>query len=238
MSIFRFQHFDIQQSDNPLKVGTDSMVFGALISALGKTRALDIGAGTGVLSLMALQQNPNLQIDAIEIHDAAARECSLNVKNSPWPSSVIVHSLDFFSFQPSETYDLIFSNPPFYMDGLKSGVEEQDQAKHMSRTSFSSFICKAAVLLSDQGIFSIIIPGEQRAFLLELGEQNGLVPIRIVSIHANEQKLNKRVIIEFGKIPSELISSELIIRNMDGSYHDSYIERTKSFHFTDLRKKS
>jgi len=56
------------------------MVFGALISALGKTRALDIGAGTGVLSLMALQQNPNLQIDAIEIHDAAARECSLNVK--------------------------------------------------------------------------------------------------------------------------------------------------------------
>ena len=214
------------------------MILGAFIPALGKTRALDIGAGTGVLSLMVLQQNPYLQIDAIEIHEAAARECMLNVQHSPWPSSVIVHPIDFFSFQPSETYDLIFSNPPFYMDGLKSGVEEQDQAKHMSREEFSSFIRKAGALLSNHGVFSLIIPGEQRAFLLELGDQNGLVPIRIVTIHANEQKLNKRVIVDFGKIPSDMISSELIIRNMDGSYHDSYIERTKSFHFTDLRKKS
>lgn len=237
LSVFRFQQFDIQQAENPLKVGTDSMVFGSFIPVNGKSRALDIGSGTGVLSLMALQENQTLQIDAIEIHDAAAQECAFNVQNSPWPSAVTVHLLDFFSFESSEPYDLIFSNPPFYIDGLKSGVEELNQAKHMDRSDFELLIRKASSLLSDSGLFSCILPGDQREFTIALAAESGLVPVRIISIHANEQKLNKRVIIDFSKIPTTLIFQELFIRNLDGTYHSSYIEQTKKFHRTDLSKK-
>lgn len=213
------------------------MLFGSFIPVSGKRRALDIGTGTGVLSLMALQQNPTLQIDAIEIHTSAAVECALNVQHSPWPSAVTVHPIDFFSFEATEPYDLIFSNPPFYMDGLKSGVEDQDQAKHMRRSDFALFIRKASLLLSDNGLFSCILPGDQREFTIALAADSGLHPIRIISIHANEQKLNKRVIIDFAKVSTVLINQELIIRNVDGSYHSSYIEQTKHFHLTDLSKK-
>ncbi|MEY4289147.1 MAG: hypothetical protein RLZZ30_1235 [Bacteroidota bacterium] len=212
------------------------MVLGALIPAQGKMRGLDIGTGTGVLSLMALQQNPRLEIDAIEIHETAAKECAWNVQHSPWPNSVQVHSMDFLSFESAKTYDLIFSNPPFYVDGLKSGNETQDQAKHMSREQFDLFVRKAAELLSNEGIFTLIIPGDQRSFLLDLGKSYGLFPARIIAIHANTQKLNKRVIVDFVKDEREVIQDELTIRNLDGSYHDAYISLTKDFHLTDLSK--
>ena len=214
------------------------MIFGSFIPVNGKTRALDIGAGTGVLSLMALQQNPTLRIDAVEIHASAAVECVLNVQQSPWPSAVTVHPLDFLSFEATESYDLIFSNPPFYMDGLKSGEEGQDQAKHIDRSDFFRFIRKASLLLSENGLFTLILPGDQRDFLMELAKQCGLIPVRIVSIHANERKLNKRVIIDFTKVSAKLIYQEITIRNLDGTYHSSYIEQTKAFHLTDLSKKN
>lgn len=214
------------------------MILGALIDARNGTNALDVGAGTGVLSLMVVQRNPTIVIDAIEIHEAAAKECLFNVQQSAWPRSVNVHHTDIFYFKSDKKYDVIFSNPPFYMDGLKSGLVEIDKAKHMSRQGFIEFIHASVSMLAENGVFTIIIPGNQRDFLLESARLIGLFPRRIVFIHANEQKLNKRVVIDFVQSNSDLSTSELTIRNLDGSYHSSYIELTKDFHFVDVSKKA
>ena len=130
------------------------MLLGSFIDPTPSEIALDIGAGTGVLTLMVLQKNPNLIVDAVEIHEDAAVECAFNVEQSPWQDRVKVHALNYLEFNPNKQYDLIFSNPPFYLDGLKSGIESIDQAKHISHEMYEHFIRKTARLLREEQALS------------------------------------------------------------------------------------
>jgi tRNA1Val (adenine37-N6)-methyltransferase len=238
LSVFRFQQFDVIQSKNPLKVGTDSMLLGSFIDPASATTALDIGAGTGVLSLMVLQNKPNIQLDAVEIHSAAAEECLLNLKNSPWGKSTQIHAIDFLAYYPSKQYDLIFSNPPFYLDGLKSGDKLIDQAKHISRETYELFIRKTSELLSEYGRFYVIVPFDQFNYILSVAKQNGLHPSQKITIHATAEKLNSRVILVFEKCEGTLIESALTIRLTGGGYTPEYIALTKHYHHTDLTAKN
>jgi tRNA1Val (adenine37-N6)-methyltransferase len=238
LSVFRFQLFDVIQSKNPLKVGTDSMLLGSFIDPTEAKSALDIGAGTGVLSLMVLQKNPHISLEAVEIHSEAAEECFLNFKNSPWGNSTFVHTLDFLYFQPTKQYDLIFSNPPFYLDRLKSGDTSYDQAKHISRETYEQFIRKTSELLSEDGRFYVIIPFDQFDYLCSLAEVNRLCLRQKITIHATEVKLNSRVILEFVKREEILVESALTVRLVGGEYTPEYIALTKNYHHTDLTDKN
>jgi len=237
LSVFRFQQFDVVQSKNPLKVGTDSMLLGAFIDASNAVRALDVGAGTGVLSLMVLQTNPTIIVDAVEIHQEAAEECAFNLKQSSWGENATIYPQDFLSFQPDEKYDLIFSNPPFYVDGLKSGDESIDQAKHITRDLFEQFIVKIARILNEFGRFYVIIPGNQVDYLCGIAHANQLQLAERIDIHATEVKLNSRAILVFSKHVESLKQSELTVRSMDGNYTSAYISLTKKYHFNDLSSK-
>jgi tRNA1Val (adenine37-N6)-methyltransferase len=234
LSVFRFRQFDVIQSKNPLKVGTDSMLLGSFIDSTNANTALDIGAGTGVLSLMVLQKNPRLQLDAVEIHAEAAEECSLNFTNSPWGTSAKSHAIDFLDFHPEKRYDLIFSNPPFYLDGLKSGDENIDQAKHISREQYEKFICKTSDLLTENGRFYVIVPFDQLDYLLNIAKENQLYPLQKIIIHATEEKLNSRIILQFSKQVESLTQMEFTVRLKNGNYTSEYIELTKMYHFKDL----
>lgn len=234
LSVFRFQLFDVIQSKNPLKVGTDSMLLGSFIDPSHAKTALDIGAGTGVLSLMVLQKNPKLELDAVEIHSEAAEECSVNFANSPWGKVATVHAQDFLEFHPAKKYDLIFSNPPFYLDGLKSGDKHIDQAKHISRETYEQFICKTSDLLSDQGRFYVIVPFDQFDYLSKLAKEDQLHLHQKITIHATKEKLNSRVILLFSKKEELIVQSEFTIRLSTGGYTPEYIALTKQYHHTDL----
>ena len=237
LSVFRFQQFDVVQSKNPLKVGTDSMILGSFIDASNAVRALDVGAGTGVLTLMVLQNNPTLIVDAVEIHQEAAEECAFNLKQSSWGENTTVYPQDFLSFQPDEKYDLIFSNPPFYVDGLKSGDESIDQAKHITRAVFEQFIVKTSRILNEFGRFYVIVPGNQVDYLCGIANANQLQLVEQIDIHATEVKLNSRAILVFSKHVESLKQSELTVRSMDGNYTSAYISLTKTYHFNDLSSK-
>lgn len=237
LSVFRFQQFDVVQSKNPLKVGTDSMLLGSFIDASNARRALDIGAGTGVLTLMVLQNNPTLIVDVVEIHQEAAEECAFNLKQSSWGEQAKVYSQDFLTFQPEDKYDLIFSNPPFYVDGLKSGVESIDQAKHITRALFEQFIVKTAGILNEYGRFYVIIPGNQVDYLCGIAIENNLHLAERIDIHATDVKLYSRAILVFCKRVESLKRSELTVRSMDGNYTSAYITLTKKYHFNDLSGK-
>jgi tRNA1Val (adenine37-N6)-methyltransferase len=213
------------------------MLLGSFIDASNAVRALDIGAGTGVLTLMVLQNNPTLIVDAVEIHREAAEECAFNLKQSSWGKNATVYPQDFLAFQSKEKYDLIFSNPPFYVDGLKSGIESIDQAKHITRALFEQFIVKTAQFLNESGRFYVIIPGNQADFLLGIANENELKLVERIDIHATEEKLNSRVILVFSKHVESLKQSELTVRSMDGNYTSAYISLTKKYHFNDLTSK-
>lgn len=210
------------------------MLLGSFIDPTHAKTALDIGAGTGVLSLMVLQNNPKIDLDAIEILTDAAEECSLNFKNSPWGNHATVHAIDFLNFHPAKQYDLIFSNPPFYLDGLKSGDEHIDQAKHISRETYEQFVCKAAGLLSEEGRFYVIVPYNQFDYLSKLAKENRLHLFQKITIHATKEKLNSRVVLLFSKKEESFVQSEFTIRLSTGGYTPEYISLTKKYHHTDL----
>lgn len=210
------------------------MLLGSFIDPTNAKTALDIGAGTGVLSLMVLQNNPKIDLDAIEILTEAAEECSLNFENSPWWGHATVHAIDFLNFHPAKQYDLIFSNPPFYLDGLKSGDEHIDQAKHISRETYEKFVCKAAGLLSEEGRFYVIVPYKQFDYLSKLAKENRLHLLQKITIHATKEKLNSRVVLLFSKKEESFLQSEFTIRLSTGGYTPEYISLTKKYHHTDL----
>ncbi len=110
---FQFKYFRISQNRTALKVGTDSMLLGAFVSAKNPKYALDLGAGTGVLSLMLCQKFPTLNVEAIEIDKGAFQDCLSNVKQSSWSEQVNAIQGDYFSHVFSRSYDLIVSNPSF-----------------------------------------------------------------------------------------------------------------------------
>jgi tRNA1Val (adenine37-N6)-methyltransferase len=133
---------------------------------------------------------------------------------------------------------LIFSNPPFYLDGLKSGDTSYDQAKHISRERYEQFIRKTSELLSEDGRFYVIIPFDQCDYLCSLAKVNRLCLRQKITIHATEVKLNSRVILEFVKREEILVESALTVRLVGGGYTPEYIALTKNYHHTDLTAKN
>ena len=157
-SIFRFKKFEILQEHSALKVGTDAMLLGALISADQASHGLDLGSGTGVLSLMVAQQNKSILIDAIEEHSESYNECKSNFQNSPWKNRLEVHKGDYFSFSFQRKYDLIFSNPPFYFERESHTKSNNLVSKHTTKEDFDRFASLVISQLSNEGKFWVIVP--------------------------------------------------------------------------------
>ena len=130
MSNFRFKQFEITQNDNAMKVGTDAMVLGSFVNSHGRKKGLDVGSGTGVLSLMIAQNNSDISIDAVELDALSAAEGELNFKNSPWPERLKTHHCDFLEYETEEKYDLIVSNPPYYQTTLVNNDDRKANARH------------------------------------------------------------------------------------------------------------
>src|SRR5437763_249939 len=123
---FRFKQFTIQQQYCAMKVCTDACLFGAwTVSTITNEKlpagyVLDIGAGTGLLSLMLVQQLKNSIIHAIEIDGAAAKQAGENFVASPWGEQLNIFNTAIQSFSPTQRYDFITTNPPFFQDDLAS----------------------------------------------------------------------------------------------------------------------
>lgn len=229
MSIFKFKHFSIQQANSAMKIGTDAMVFGALLPVLNKKKALDVGAGTGVLSLMCAQKNPHLQIDAIELDQAAYEEAIFNKQNSDFKQQIQVFQGDFLEYNSEEKYDLIFSNPPYYENSSKSENASKNLARHTDSLTFDLLFQKVSSLLSSEGDFMLIVPYTSKQNLLQLAISNNLFLNELINIYGKPSNLN-RVVLSFSKKERTLKTIEFTIRTEEGAYTSEYKELTKEFH--------
>lgn len=142
-----------------MKVCTDSCLFGAAVDVSGATRMLDIGTGTGLLSLMVAQRS-GATIDAVEINPDAAAQAAENFANSPWQKRLHLHpvSLQEFANYSQQTYDVILSNPPFFLASLKSGNAAKDSAKHTGDLFFEDILRFAGQHLAPGGKLYILLP--------------------------------------------------------------------------------
>lgn len=233
MSVFQFKYFSVNQSRSALKVGTDAMVLGTLISVNHKRFGLDIGSGTGVLSLMVAQKNPEIRIDAVELELESFNDCTENFMNSTWRNRLNAMSLDFLEWQTEKKYDLIFSNPPFFENSQENLDKAKAMARHTKSLPLDLLFEKVAKLLDSDGSFWIILPFSAEKRAIQLANAIGLMLIDEFIIEGKPAQA-VRIVLHFQHAKNDKIVQvnihTFVIRNTDNSYSNQYKEATAAFH--------
>lgn len=230
---FQFKEFTIYHDRCAMKVGTDGVLLGAWADVSGKTTALDIGAGSGLISLMLAQRNSLLQIESLEIDPSAAEQAQENIRNSlRFAGQITVHCADFTQWgkESPRKYDLIVSNPPFFKNSLKSPSIERTAARHGDNLDSGTLIGLGASLLADEGTIALIYPAEFLDDILDAGSQSGLSPSRICKVFPKPGSAPKRVLIEFSFAEKTCEESELAIEKERHVYTDEFKELTRYFY--------
>lgn len=231
--VFTFKQFSVNQDRCAMKIGTDGVLLGAWTPLINNPyNVLDIGAGTGILSLMLAQRSNAEQIDAIEIDEDAYEQCVENFEASPWGDKLFCFhaGLDEFVDEPEDEYDLIISNPPFYTDDYKSDNTSRDLARFEDALPFEELIEAAALLLSDNGIFSVIIPYKEEERFISMCKELDLFPLKITRVKGTPTAEIKRSLLAFCRIEQTPLIDELVIEISRHNYTSEYIELTKEFY--------
>jgi tRNA1Val (adenine37-N6)-methyltransferase len=231
--MFTFKQFTVNQERCAMKIGTDGVLLGAWAPLINNPNAiLDIGAGTGILSLMLAQRSTAEQIDAIEIDEDAYEQCVENFETSPWGDRLFCFhaGLDEFVDDPEDKYDLIISNPPFYAEDFKTDDSQRDMARFQDAMPFEELIEAAALLLSDNGIFSVIIPFKEEAKFVSMCKELDLFPLQITRVKGTPTSDIKRSLLAFTRIEQTPLIDELTIEISRHQYTPEYIALTKDFY--------
>ena len=234
MAKFQFKQFSLEQDRTAMKIGTDGVLLGSWAPIeTNPFSILDIGTGTGIIALMLAQRSTAEQIDALEIDEDAYEQASDNFENSPWNDRLFCFhaGLDEFVEEPEDEYDLIVSNPPFYSEDYKSDNDQRDLARFQDAMPFEDLIEAAALLLSENGIFSVIIPFKEEEKLIALAKEYELYPLKITRVKGTPTTEMKRSLLAFSRYGSpNILIDELIIETARHIYTPEYIALTKDFY--------
>ncbi len=227
---FHFKHFAIKQNLCTMKVGTDGVLLGAWTDT-PNGNVLDIGCGSGLISLMIAQRNPNNQIDAIDIDRNAYLQTTENIVNSDWKTNILAHHTSLQNFKTDKKYQLIVSNPPFFVNSSKSGNEAKNLARHTDELSFNHLLQAVANLLLPDGLFSVVLPFAAATEFMKLAKTNHLYLNRLCEVKPNLAKPPKRVLMEFSFHEKEPETTTLTIEtNQRHIYTPAYQNLTKDFY--------
>lgn len=251
MGVFRFKRFEVVNERSAMKVNTDGVLLGAAMTIKpSDRRLLDIGTGTGTIALMAAQRfldfarndigdtrndSRDFVINAIDIDAISAEEAAINFSNSPWAEHLQAHraSLDEYaaSLGEDETFDLIFSNPPYFDDSLNAPEQRRNNARHTSTgLSYREILDFAAGSLSDHGRVAMVLPSDVEAPLCRHARMNGLHLFRILRIRTVERKQPSRIIAEFSRTRCESPEDEILTIQKEGRYSHEYLALTHGFY--------
>lgn len=230
--MFSFKKFSIKQDRAAMKVCTDSCLFAALVSVENKERVLDIGCGTGLLSLMLAQKKQTLKITAIEINADALLDASENIQESPFKNQVnLVHqSVQDYSKKTEEKFDLIVCNPPFYQNNLKSNKSNKNIAHHADELNFNDLAYSIKQLLSTEGSAWVLLPPFEMNTFLKLSSEKGFSPKRKYLIKHNENKPVFREIVELKRTKAQQVEISAINIYENHQYSPIFVELLKDYY--------
>ncbi|OLY92681.1 tRNA1Val (adenine37-N6)-methyltransferase [Cnuella takakiae] len=231
---FQFKQFCIRHDRCAMKVTTDGCLFGAWVAhqAAGKTydAALDIGTGTGLLSLMVAQQN-QVPIDAVEIDPEAAAQAGENIAASPWPQQVNVIMGDFLKTSFSRKYPLIFSNPPFYEGELASTHQGRNLAHHAGGLLLKDLFAKTYNLLEADGQAYLLLPAKRTQEIVKLISDSGFHLAQVVRVHQTPSHAPFRLMMQLSKrAPQMQTETSLLICTEDKNYSAAFTELLKDYY--------
>lgn len=231
MTRFHFKHFSLNHDCSTMKVGTDAVLLGAWVGVKPTDWVLDIGTGCGILPLM-LAQRGVAKVHAVDIDEASALEAAENFQASQWNRNLFAFHADIRHFTMQCAYDLIISNPPFFINSFKCDVDRRNQARHTDTSlTFGDLIAAVRRLLKPDGRFAVVLPERESHEFLSLAEQNNLFLFRKENIIPIEGKEPNRVNLElrYGK-PATTEISNMVIRRNDDFFSDDYQCRVSDFY--------
>jgi tRNA1Val (adenine37-N6)-methyltransferase len=228
---FSFKEFTIFQDKSAFKVGTDGVLLGAAADVAGKRRILDIGAGTGLISIM-LAQRCSAEVVAIEPDPDSYQQMCENVKQCRWNERIKVLNTDFQSFpKDGEKFDLIVTNPPYFRDSLKNPDPRKSAARHNDSLTTEEILEGVSNLLEDNGLFQLIMPYVEGNILIADAHKYGFYCNRILKIRPLPTAEIRRLIMTFSRKRLKVTESFLTIEH--GRRHEfteEYINLTKDFY--------
>lgn len=229
MSQFRFKQFSVEQSDVAMKVGTDGVLLGAWVAFRGgERRVLDIGTGTGVIALMAAQRSGAEYIAGVDVDEASAARAAANFEASPWCGRLHSFRSQVQDFEADEPFDVIISNPPYFVDSLLSPDKRRTAARHTASLPFGELDSAVCRLLAPDGRAALILPPEQ---MKDFASITSLRMVRRCDVRSVPNGAVKRVLAEFARCGDELRKEELIIETDErGVFSDEYRRLTKDFY--------
>jgi tRNA1Val (adenine37-N6)-methyltransferase len=233
---FQFKEFTIHQDKTAMKVGTDGVLLGAWSSVTDfPDSILDIGAGTGVVSLMLAQRSDALNIDAVELDENAYEQTVENFERSSWSDRLYCYHATFQEFASEiaadeETYDLIVSNPPFYTAGFETENSARNKARSTSFLSFEELVEGVVNIISKNGKFVVILPFLEERNFISLAAKNNLFLNRVCRVQGNSLSEIKRTLLEFSLTKTNIKEEHLIIELSRHQYTEAYVNLTKDFY--------
>ena len=229
---FQFRQFIVHQQRCAMKVGTDGTLLGAWAAAPSvKCRILDIGTGTGLIALMMAQRFPESEVIGIDIDPEAVAQARENVRLSPFSERITIEHQDLMKFDDTEGFDVIVSNPPYFVDSLECPDDQRTMARHTVSLTYDGLIRQAFRLLKDDGSLSLVIPAESRSLIESAASLSGFFLSRVCLVKTTPRKQPKRQLIEFRKHSvKELIIEEGIIEDSPNVRSAWYQQLTKDFY--------
>ncbi|MFA5556899.1 MAG: tRNA1(Val) (adenine(37)-N6)-methyltransferase [Flavobacteriaceae bacterium] len=231
--MFRFKQFSVKQDKAAMKVGTDGVLLGCWTPLANNPYSiLDIGAGTGLVALMLAQRSLAEQIDALEIEENAYEQAVENFEESPWNDRLFCYhaGLDEFVEEIDDKYDVIVCNPPFFESNNQIKNQARETARFYEVLSFEELIEGASVLLSDRGVFSVIIPFEEEEKFISMAKKFDLFPFKITQVKGSPSSKFKRSLIAFSKKEKEITKDRLVIEIERHHYTPEFTELVKDFY--------
>lgn len=232
MSNFQFKYFTIRQQTSAMKVGTDAMLLGAFATVYDTNSVLDIGAGTGVLSLMLAQKARNLRISAAELNPDALLDLKFNFENAPFEHPFSILEGDFSTMEFDQTFDVIISNPPYFKNSFHyNHSDNRSVARNEENLTFAVLIGKTVRLLNDNGLFWFIVPTTAETEIENLAKLHQLTIEQKITLHGKPTNAVRLIYCLTNKKNVKSKFLNFTIRNTDGTYTDEYVDLTKEFHF-------
>lgn len=232
-TVFRFKQFQIKNEVSAMKVGTDGVLLGAWADVASATSVLDIGSGSGVISLMAAQRS-SASVVAVEIDVLAAGETRENAAVSPWGNRISVVNCDFLEWKKDKTnfhmFDHIVSNPPFFDNGILAPDACRATARHGNGLDYNAIISSAPQLLTGEGRLSLISPANRKDDIVFSAEIAGIQISRITEVCSVEGREPVRILWEFAVKPCPVKKDRISIRSIDGRYTGEYVALTRDFY--------
>jgi tRNA1Val (adenine37-N6)-methyltransferase len=234
---FQFKQFTVQQEHCAMKVTTDACLFGAWVAQQWQhqqhQRLLDIGAGTGLLSLMLAQKTTAL-IDAVEIDEAASTTCGENFRQSPWKARLQCYQSNIKDFTSPHLYDAIITNPPFFGNDLKSSNAQRNKALHGTELSLAELLQCMLRLLKANGSLAILLPHHRMQEWLNMVAAP-LLPLQACAlVHQTPVHQAFRSMLLFDPASASKPTEKIIIKSLQGQYQPDFAALLKDYYLKDF----